>query len=740
MSLSRHAKPLDGVSVLALGTAIATRISAGWLADSGARVAAFRPGWRVPEPGSPEDRFERQVARNVHEPDFELADPYDVVITDTPARLLVSNVPEHLLNTAVVIEITSPLEGSQSYTDSLTSDMILWARSGLGYLTREMDSDGRFAAPCLPLNRQASILAGIAAGTAAMAALTEHREDSLAPRHIEIDQLELLALLPMQPIGFAQMDARIIGAPQVAAFRMPGGTVATANGHAYIGPVEADHWAKLLRLIGELDPIAEEVEANPSILRAEADAIDTRIRAWARELTSEHIADTCQSQHIPIVPVYRPDQVVRDAHLRARNFFRDGSDDGVGLNLPWLADVGEPSQKNAPGRGHVVRKGGSDLPLAGLRILDLSWAWAGPFATTLLSDLGAEVINVEWHPRASNLRRNPPFAGKRHESNNTAAWWSANQRGKFSIGVNLKTAEGKQIVSDLAAQSDVVVENFSPGVVDRLGVGFSDLLAVNERLVYVSLSAFGQTGPRSHYIGYGTQVYAAAGAGYATSQDGHTCSQMYIPYPDPVSGLGGAFAIAAFVRNARATGRPARVDLSELETVAAVTLEPLLDALAETHVGDASVSVQPHYRVIRTADEHYVVLIATSADDWRRVQTAIGAETQNEIESTAQTLNADELITRVRDAGLHAERIVHSADVLEDPYLLDRGFWVRDESPEIRASGTQIGASLWRVDGERTAIWRGAPPLFSDTREVLSGLLGKTPSDTDELYARGIVE
>tara|TARA_B100002003_G_C14156875_1_gene557229 strand:- start:2806 stop:5088 length:2283 start_codon:yes stop_codon:yes gene_type:complete len=760
MQSTSRAESLEGLRILALGTGVAIRFAASWLAESGAHVVAFRPDWQAPEGGSPEAAFERQVSRTCHAANFDQDAPYDILITDSAAlEELGSRIPARLLAGATTIEVTSPLPAAKSFDEALLADMTLWARSGLGYLTRELDDDWQLGTPCLPLNRQPSILAGIAAATAAVGSVLEDRDAGRAPRHISIDQLELLALMPMQPVAFAQLG-RIMGKERGPA--RPGGTVPSANGMAFIGPVEPAHWAKLLRLVGGLDWAADQIEGNPRLLRDAGNEIQLRIRDWARELTSEEISHLCQAEHIPVAPVYRPDQVVRDTHLAARGFFRNDRKEGQGggLNLPWLTTLGEsshepsanPDGEHDPRLSEFVRPRAAnpdiELPLAGLRILDLSWAWAGPFATTLLADLGAEVINVEWHPRASNIRRNPPFAGNRHQSNNTAAWWSANQRGKFSIGVDLKTPEGKQIVRDLAACSDVVVENFSPGVVDRLGVGFQDLIDCNPRLVYVSLSAFGQTGPRSHYIGYGTHFYAAAGAGYATSQDGRTLSQMFIPYPDPVSGLAGAFAIAAYVRNARVAGRGAHVDVSEVEAMASITLEPLLQALEETRTQYGSdrastpVTNSPRYLVVTTADERFVVLLARTEDDWSAFQNALDASstTAESIRTAAQPLDAPQLLDRVAAANLLATPIQDSGDALKDPYLVARDFWVPDESPEVAPAAICMGGSIWHIDGQRALIWRGAPQLFSDTRAVLERLLGYTPAAIDTLFTGGMVE
>ena len=681
MALSRDAVPLNGLSVLVLGNAVAARVAGAWLGASGASVARYSPTARHVRPDSPDGRFEKHLAHHMLPADFSEDEPYRVIIGSTKSLALQGEVRPRLIDEAMTIEIASPLEESDRFLETLVADMRLWVRSGLGYLTRNLDAEGELADPCVPCNRQPSILAGMLAATGAVAMSLGQNVSA----HLRIDQLELLALMPMQPLALAQMDGHILGAPGRSAFRSPGGTVDTADGQAYLRPVELEHWAKLLILVGGLEDIAAQVVDRPAVLRDEAGVIDGALRGWARDKTADEVSDLCQAEHIPAAPVCRPGQLVTDKHLSERGFFANRR-----VNLPWLAEIGAQGAVREP--DDVQLRGGGGLPLSGLRILDLSWAWAGPFATTLISDLGAEVINVEWHPRLNSLRRHPPFANKRAQSHNTAGWWSANQRGKLSIGVNLKSAEGRHVIEQLAANSDVVVENFSPGTVDRLGVGYEDLVRLNPRLVYVSLSAFGQTGPRSHYIGYGTQVYAAAGAGYATSQDGDTCSQMFIPYADPVSGLAGAFAIAAFVYQARSAGRPARVDLSELEAVAAITLEPLVCALAGE---DREVPV--HHFAEPKKGEYELVF--------------------------------DELGER--------ERVANSSQVLADPYL--RQFWCSDRSPEVADTDTQIGGSLWSLNGDRTAIWRGAPPLFGDTRRVLTRLLGLDGQRIDELVESGAI-
>ena len=730
--------PLDGVRVLAVGADVATRFAAWWLTESGADVAVYRPGWRPDPSDDAEARFERLVGRGLRAADFRADRPYAALVGDAASLAALSDaIPPPLRTEASVVEVTSPFPTGGSFAETQLHDMALWARSGLGYLTSEITSAWTMGEPCLPLNRQASLLAGVAAAFAVATGALARAPGAPPPRRVSFDKLELLALLPMQPIAFAQLGDRIVGRDKAAPY--PGGTMAVADGMVYVGAIDPKHWASLFRIVGELDWAADAVMRETAILREARDLIDARLRDWAQSATRAALVAETQAAHVPAAQVCRAADVIADPQLTARRFFETGPGPPT-PRLPWLARAGEPAatpRAAAPGRLRPA----SDLPLSGLRVLDLTWAWAGPFATTVLADLGAEVINVERQPTRSNLRRNPPYRDGREGSGNVSGWWSANQRGKISLGVDMKTPEGVQVIRDLAARADVVVENFSPGVVDRLGVGYDDLLAVNPRLVYVSMSAYGATGPQAHFIGYGTHMYAASGAGFATSRDGETISQMWIPLPDPISGLAGAYAIAAYAGGARRSGRPAYVDLSELESMCCIALEPLLAVGAPEPPAPGTESGLADYRVVCSADDRLVALIVPGRDRWGAVAAALGAPatTDEALRAAAAQLDIGAIVDRAGAVGALVAPIQDSADCLRDADLNAAGFWVDDPSPEIAGAGVRMGGSIWRIDGDRTPIWRGAPPLYSGTRLVLDRVLGYPPDRVEELVAGGAV-
>jgi crotonobetainyl-CoA:carnitine CoA-transferase CaiB-like acyl-CoA transferase len=398
-----------------------------------------------------------------------------------------------------------------------------------------------------------------------------------------------------------------------------------------------------------------------------------------------------QARHVPAAAVRSVGQALDDPHLVARGFATRGTDPVI--RPPWIVW--------RHGRGQAAPPAASpspQLPLAGVRVLDLTWAWAGPFATRLLADLGAEILNIEWHPRASNLRTQAPFARGHNRSPNAGGWWSSNQRGKRSIGVNLKHPKGRAVVLKLAETCHLTMENFAVGVVERLGLTYEDVSAYNPAMVYVSMSGWGRGGPSEHWIGYGTQVQAAAGANVSMPAASGRASQMLIPYADPVSGLCAALAAVAHLYASLATGRSVHLDVSELECMALALLEPLVEAAA----GDEP-SAYP-YRIVADGESFQLY---PYGDPY-------GAD------ATARPVPVQTM-----------------ADVLADERF--RRYWIDDRSDELQDDGLRIARPPWTIDGQSVGGDRGAPTLFADTRPVLRDVIGLSESEISGLAESGAI-
>ena len=205
-------------------------------------------------------------------------------------------------------------------------------------------------------------------------------------------------------------------------------------------------------------------------------------------------------------------------------------------------------------------------PLSGVRILDFSWVWAGPYCTLQLGYLGAEVIRIESSKRLCATRCLPPFVDGIQGPNRAGPFnqWNHN---KLSVELNLARPEAVEIACELARQSDVAIENFAPGVIDRMGLGYEVLRRHKPDLIMMSMSGYGRTGPCSRFVNYGPQLGAHSGLLSATGYPGDRPREAAMAYSDPASGLFATYLISAALVHKARTGQGQYIDLSMLEVL-----------------------------------------------------------------------------------------------------------------------------------------------------------------------------
>lgn len=249
--------------------------------------------------------------------------------------------------------------------------------------------------------------------------------------------------------------------------------------------------------------------------------------------------------------------------------------------------------------------------LDGVRILDMSRVLAGPFATQILADLGADVIKVEHPERGDDTRSwGPPFrAGE-------SAYFLSVNRGKRSVAVNLKTEAGRDVIRKLATKSDVLIENMKPGDMARYGLDYAGLAAVNPRLVYCSITGFGETGPYSHLPGYDFAVQAMCGIMAVTGEPGSSPMKVGVAWVDILCGLYATIAIQAALRAREVTGAGQYIDLSlwdaAIAAMANLAGAYLLSGVELARHGNAHAQIVP-YELFPTADGYVVVAVGNDA-------------------------------------------------------------------------------------------------------------------------------
>jgi crotonobetainyl-CoA:carnitine CoA-transferase CaiB-like acyl-CoA transferase len=371
------------------------------------------------------------------------------------------------------------------------------------------------------------------------------------------------------------------------------------------------------------------------------------------------------------------------------------------------------------------------LPLEGVRVLDLSRVLAGPYATMVLADLGADVIKVEHPERGDDTRHwGPPFAG------GESAYFLSVNRNKRSIAVDLKDPEGLQRVKRLAAGADVLIENMRRGALERFGLGYEALGELNPDLIYCSVTGFGPGKDRDR-PGYDFLIQARAGVMGITGFPEGEPTKVGVAIADIVCGLYAATAILAALRRREDTGEGARIEVPLFEAtlgwLANRGQEYLVSGEDKGRMGNAHPTIVP-YQTFDASDRAVAIAVGNDAQ-FRRLCEAIGrpeladderyatnparvANREELVEILQQEfsrLTADEWVERIREARVPAGPVNALADVFSDEHVLSSGILQTVEHPA--AGVLKMLASPLLVDGERPPVRRPPPTLGQHTEE-----------------------
>jgi crotonobetainyl-CoA:carnitine CoA-transferase CaiB-like acyl-CoA transferase len=393
-------------------------------------------------------------------------------------------------------------------------------------------------------------------------------------------------------------------------------------------------------------------------------------------------------------------------------------------------------------------------PLAGITVLDLSRVLSGPYCTMLAGDMGARVIKIEHPDRGDDTRAwGPPFL------DSESAYFLSVNRNKESVAIDFQTGEGRALVQQLAARADVIVENFRPGTLDRHGLGWDELSARHPALVYVSISGFGQTGPRRNEAGYDAVAQAEGGLMSVTGIPDGPPVRLGVAIADIAAGM---FAfqgmLGALIVRGR-TGRGQRVDVGLLDSVTALLTYQAsrLFATGESPVraGNRHATIAP-YDTFDAADGVLVLAVGNDAQ-WQSLCTALGlpelagdaryATNAGRVEQypalraalapVFHRMRLEPLVSALRDAGVPCGAARSLAEAFEDPQIAARHMVEQVRHPTLGdISVLGIPTKLSETPGCVVS----APPLLGQhTRQVLEGDLGITTDQTARLAADRII-
>jgi len=381
-------------------------------------------------------------------------------------------------------------------------------------------------------------------------------------------------------------------------------------------------------------------------------------------------------------------------------------------------------------------------PLAGLRVLELARILAGPWAGQILADLGADVIKVERKGTGDDTRGwGPPFVPAADGSHLGAAYFHGTNRGKRSIELDFESAEGQRIVKKLAARSDILIENFKVGGLKKFGLDYASLAPDNPRLIYCSVTGFGQTGPSASRAGYDLMAQGMGGFMSLTGAAGGEPTRAGVPVADIFTGVYSVVGVLAALAERERTGRGTLVDTALIDTQVGVLANQALNFLVSgelpERIGNAHPNIVP-YQVFPVADGH--IIIATGNDSqYQKLCAVLGepklADDPNYHDNRARLAHRDELIARLTElttritsadllakleaVGVPAGPINNLEQVFDDAQVIHRG--MRLELPSAAAKGGKIPGVRTPIviGGQPMAAERPSPRLGEHTAEIL---------------------
>jgi benzylsuccinate CoA-transferase BbsF subunit len=534
--------------------------------------------------------------------------------------------------------------------------------------------------------------------------------------------------------------------------------------------VTRQHWKLFLSIWKDHPAVFDTPEwLNNVYRRAHADELNPAIESYLSRYTTAQITDLMQSKGIPCVPVNTPLGFASDEHVQSRGFMSPVEHAGFGkvkqAAMPFVIDGTRPPVGSIPALdswdaaayisavsplsslprdGGEVRGGGSDNgPLAGMRIVSFDHVLAGPYGTTILAELGADVIKVESSKGGMDPFR---FFGTGEDPNLSPRFLEFN-RNKRSFTVNLKHPKGKGVLHDLVAKADAVLDNYSVDVVERIGLGYDDLCAVKPDIINLRMPGLGTTGPKRHFSTVGVNITSFTGLTYLWNHPGNTNPPIgsQTVFPDYVSGVLCAIIIISGVLCRDRQKKGAFIDLAQSEATAFMIGASLMEAAASGKdpepCGNASSWAAPHDCYPCAGEDRWCVIAAENDEQWAALAKILGGgidgdarfktagnrlKYRNEINSIVAAWTREQdafaVMDRLQKAGVPAGVVQTGEDLTDDPQLNERGFIVAVENPRL---GRVVlpNFPLHFTNAKLTRRWE-FPVLGRDTETVLRDVVG----------------
>jgi crotonobetainyl-CoA:carnitine CoA-transferase CaiB-like acyl-CoA transferase len=752
--------PLDDLRVLEISDRIAGGYCGKLLLDAGAEVVKVEPvtgdalrrytatGAAVASGAdSPLFSYLNAGKRSVTIISDELLARADiVVVTATRSGALERGVdPARLLETApqCIVVTVSDFGWSGPWAERAATEFTLQAWSGLTGFR------GDPAGPPISIGGELGEYMGGAFAAFGALGLRRRVRRGGPGGHLDLSMLEAITLMQSSE----WLHSQLLKVPPIARSVEVPSIEPAKDGYVGISMVTGQQWLDFAAMV-DCPEFTEIPDLRFQLGRwAYRDWIRERIGPWMRERTVDEIVELGQLFRLPIAPLGNGSTIPHMDHMRERGVFVDNPAGFRQPRTPWLMSVAAPVPlREAPSIGEANDDSGweqrqfvapsktDELPLAGVRIVDLTAFWAGPSATHLLAAFGADVIKVESIQRPDGIRYS---GGMRSDVDD---WWEygwvfhAMNTNKRSVTLDLESEDGVRLFKSLAAQADAVIENFSPRVLDQFGLGADVLLELNPRLVVVRMPAFGLTGPWRDRVGFAPTMEQIAGLSWVTGMpDGPPIAPRGAC--DPLAGVHAAFALVAALEFAERTGRGQLVEMPMIESVLNVTAVQTIEfdvfgrVLSRQGNGRPADVLQDLYRC--AGDDNWIA-VSVHTDDQRIALANVMGGADTPIADWFATQKLESAVERLAEAGIPVAAVVSPSLVTENPQLRHRGFFESLEHPRT-GPGLYPCPPFARLDGTENWLFRAPPTLGQHNIDVLTEMCGVSAAEFERLAAQGVI-
>jgi crotonobetainyl-CoA:carnitine CoA-transferase CaiB-like acyl-CoA transferase len=628
-----------------------------------------------------------------------------------------------------------------------------------------------------PVQAGARIPEYAAGSYAALSVLTGLRIAAAGPgRPVEVDLSVAECLLSTLPYPMLLAERlKSMGLPTNTKAAPMLGIVRAADGWVGVNCLTGQHWLDVCAMVGL--PEYEEHQLAIMLGGPERDDFFAKAQPWFDAMTVAEVVELGQAMRIPTAPVTDGASITDCPQFADRGFFGAGGESQWSFTRPGApfrlsqTPVGPPAPAPAlgvcaaapSGRSRRTRaatpEGGTRLPFAGLKILDLSTFWAGAYLTCYLGAFGADVVKVESVQRPDGHRYSGALLRQGDDWYERGPLWQGTNLNKRDLTLDLNSDLGRELALRLAADADVVVENFSPRVVDQFGLDYDSLVRVNPDVVMVRMPGFGLAGPWRDYVGWALNIEQLSGMSAVTGYpDGPPCN-LQGP-ADPIAGVHATVALLAALEHRDRTGEGQLIEVAQIEAGAAVTAEPVIEqSLTGTSRGREGNRHRRYAQGVYPAqgDDEWVAISIRDDRDWAAVvdilarpELLVDERFQLEEHRRRNQGALDEVLgdwTRIRPSqesvdvlaarGIPAERVLTADRMYELPQLDARGFYEEIDHP--LTGRARFPGWPFRITPGPATHHRTPPPTLGQHNDEVLSAMGLSAEERASLRRRNVI-